>query len=139
METLHDQGFITFQIRPGSTGYYFGVDNMCSVDDLNILVNGLVLDKAQRVTAASYTKFIETFVPIDDDGSIDDGAAVYLEGYLKTQIKAAMGGQISNVDVVIDPEATGLISTSNLPVEVKILPLGYLTWISVILGLTTSL
>ena len=57
METLHDAGFLTFQVRPGSAGYYFGVDNMCSVDDFRILAHGRVIDKAQRIAAQAYQPF----------------------------------------------------------------------------------
>jgi hypothetical protein len=138
MESLHDEGFITFQRRPGAAGYYFGRDNMCSNDDYRILVHGGVIDKAQRITAAAYTPYIEDYVRINSDGTINDTDAKHLEDILKASIRSGMGDQISDVDVIIDT-AQDIINTSTLAVQVKILPLGYLTWITVTLGLTTQL
>ncbi|MFT4168012.1 MAG: DUF2586 family protein [Dysgonomonas sp.] len=138
MENLHDEGFITFHRRPGTAGYYFGVDNMCSADDYRILVHGGVIDKAQRITAAAYTPYIEDYVRINTDGTINDTDAKHLEDILAASIRSGMGTQISDVEVVIDPNQD-IINTSTLQVQVKILPLGYLTWITVTLGLTTQL
>ncbi|MDD4217453.1 MAG: DUF2586 family protein [Bacteroidales bacterium] len=138
VEDLHDQGFITFHRRPGVAGYFFGVDNMCTDDDTSILVHGNVLDKAQRISAATYTPYIESNIRINDDGTINETDAKQLENQLKTQILANMEGQISNVDVIIDT-TQNIVDNSTLQVKVKILPLGYLTWIEVTLGFTTSI
>lgn len=138
MEDLHDQGFMTFHRRPGVAGYFFGVDNMCTDDDTRILVHGNVLDKAQRISAATYTPYIESNIRINDDGTINETDAKHLENQLKTQILANMEGQISNVDVIIDTDQN-IVENSTLQVKVKILPLGYLTWIEVTLGFTTSI
>lgn len=138
IENLHDEGFITFQRRPGTAGYYFGRDNMCTTDDYRILVHGGVIDKAQRIAAAAYTPYIEDNVRINADGTINDTDAKHLEDILKASLRSGMDEQISDVDVIIDP-VQDIINTSNLEVQVKILPLGYLTWITVTLGLTTEL
>lgn len=138
MEILHDEGFITFHRRPGAAGYYFGVDNMCTNDDFRILVHGGVIDKAQRIAAEAYTPYIEDFVRVNADGTINDTDAKHLEDILSTAIRSNMGGQISDVDVNIDP-GQDIINTSTLEVQVRVLPLGYLTWITVTLGLTTQL
>ncbi|MFV0313262.1 MAG: DUF2586 family protein [Dysgonomonas sp.] len=138
IENLHDEGFITFQRRPGAAGYYFGRDNMCSNDDYHILVHGGVIDKAQRIIAAAYTPYIEDYVRINADGTINETDAKHLEDILRASIRTDMGEQISDVDVLIDP-SQDIINTSTLEVQVRILPLGYLTWITVTLGLTTQL
>lgn len=137
-ENLHDDGFLTFQRRAGVAGYYFGVDNMCTNDDYRILVHGGVIDKAQVIAAAAYTPYIEDYVRINDDGTINANDAKHLEDILKASILSNMEGQISNVEVIIDPEQD-IINTSTLQVQVKVLPLGYLTWITVTLGLTTQI
>lgn len=138
IENLHDEGFITFQRRPGTAGYFFGRDNMCTTDDYRILVHGGVIDKAQRIAAAAYTPYIENNVRINADGTINDNDAKHLEDILKASIRSGMNEQISDVDVIINP-SQNIINTSNLEVQVKILPFGYLTWITVTLGLTTEL
>ena len=138
MEQLHDQGFLIFQRRPGAAGYYFGVDNMADNGDFRIMVHGRVIDKAQRVAAAAYLPYIEDYIRIENDGTINETDAKHLEGILDSAIRARMGGQMSNVRVVIDPNQD-VINTSTLEIGVQVLPLGYLTWINVTLGLTAQI
>lgn len=138
IENLHDQGFITFQKRDGSAGFFFGRDNMASADDYSILVHGRVIDKAQRIVAAAYSSYIETDVDVQADGSISDIDSAHLEAVLMQAIKANMGGQISQAQVII-PSQTGIVNTSTLNVKVAIMPKGYLTWIVVDLGLTAQI
>lgn len=49
-----------------------------------------------------------------------------------------MSEQISGVEVIV-PIEQDLINTSKLQVQIKIQPLGYLTWIVVTLGLTKTI
>lgn len=136
IETLHDAGFLTFHKRAGVAGYFFGRDNMCSTDDFNILVHGRVIDKAQRIAAVAMTPYIEDNVRINSDGTINDSDAKYLESVIKTAIQSKMSGQISDVKVLIDT-TQNIVEGSTLAIQVSVLPLGYLTWITITLGLTT--
>lgn len=138
VEALHDKGFMTYMRRQGLSGYYFGVDNMCSSDDYSILVHGRVIDKAQRIAIATYMPMVESNVQMADDGSIDAADAEYIGKLLESQLRAQMGEQVSNVKVVV-PTAQDLVNTKQLRVEVSVLPLGYLTWITVEMGLTGQL
>lgn len=137
METLHDAGFLTFHKRPGIAGYFFGRDNMCSIDDFNILVHGRVIDKAQRIAAIATTPYIEDYMRINADGTINENDADYMESLVKTAIMSKMSGQISDLKVVIDT-AQNIVENSTLNIQVSVLPLGYLTWINITLGLTTQ-
>lgn len=138
METLHDAGFITFMHRPGSAGYFFGVDNMCSKDDYHILVHGRVIDKVQRIAVEAYQPYVENGIRMEQDGSINATEAADIEAALKAAILAAMSEQISQVEVNV-PLNQDVINTSSLSVEVKVMPLGYLSWITVNLGLAANL
>ena len=138
METLHDAGFITFMHRPGSAGYFFGVDNMCSKDDYHILVHGRVIDKVQRIAVEAYQPYVETGIKMEADGSVNATEAKDIEATLSSAIRAAMSEQISQVEVNV-PLDQDVINTSSLSVEVKVMPLGYLSWISVNLGLAATI
>ena len=138
METLHDAGFITFMHRPGSAGYFFGVDNMCSKDDFHILVHGRVIDKVQRIAVEAYQPYVENGIRMEPDGSINATEAADIEATLKNAILANMSEQISQVDVNV-PLDQDVINTSTTSVEVKVLPLGYSTWITVNLGMVATL
>jgi len=138
IETLHDYGFLTFMRRPGAAGFYFGVDNMAESGDFRILVHGRVIDKAQRITAAAYLPYIEHYIRQEPNGTLNKTDTDDLENILQTALLANMGNQVSGTKVVIDNNQN-LIENSNLKVGVSVQPLGYLTWITVTLGLAAQL
>ena len=124
--------------RDGAAGYYFARDNMASTDDFRILVHGRIADKAQRVAVATATPLLETTVRVDTNGQVNATDAKHLENEISQQIRAQMAGQISDVDVNV-PTDVDIINTSTGVIEVNVLPLGYLTWIKVTIGLTANL
>lgn len=138
LDTLSDDGFILLHERDGLAGYYFGVDNMCSQDDYKILVHGAVVDKAHRIAVAVLVRDLETTVRIEADGSINAVDAFNTEENIRLAILSKMQGQISGIDVHI-PTDQNIIDSSTQGVELSIQPLGYKTWIKVVIGLTTTL
>ena len=72
------------------------------------------------------------------DGTVNATDAAYIEATLENAVRAAMSEQISGIKVSV-PLTQDVINTSTLSVDVKVQPLGYLTWITVTLGLATSL
>ena len=134
METLHDAGFLTFHSRPGTGGYYFGVDNMCAVDDYRILAHGRVMDKAQRVAARAYLPYLENSISVKDFETVKTN----YEKILETALRTEMGGQMSDVKVSISTNQD-IVNTSTLNVDIQVLPLGYLTWINIKMGLTAKI
>lgn len=138
IETLHDLGLITFYHPPGEAGYYFGVDWMCTKNDFTLLVHGRIIDKAQRVIAQAGVPYLEDNIRINSDGTLNELDACHLEDIFKTSLRTNMEGQISDLDLVIERNQD-IINTHTLHLTARILPLGYLTWITFELGLTTSL
>lgn len=138
LDEFANAGFCIVHQREGAAGYYFGRDNTAGNDDFKILVHGNLIDKAQRIATAANTPFLETSVRLNIDGTINAADAKYLEEITAQQILAQMAGQISAVEVIV-PLDQNLVNTSNLQETVKILPLGYLTWITINMGLTSSI
>lgn len=138
LSNFTNAGYIHYHTREGVSGYFFSVDKMAGNDDFKILVFGRLMDKAQRISTSSATPFLETSVRITKDGKINDADAAYLEQNIKSQLLLQMQGQISDADVLI-PVDQDLISTSTLGIQVKIQPLGYMTWIILNLGLTKTI
>lgn len=138
LDAFANAGYIIMHRRDGAAGYYFGRDNMASNDDFRILVNGRIADKAQRVAVATATPLLETTVRVDSDGQINATDAKHLENEMSQQLLSQMAGQISDADVNV-PTDVDIINTSTGEIEVKVLPLGYLTWIKVTIGLTANL
>jgi hypothetical protein len=138
LDAFADAGFILLHRRDGSAGYYFARDNMATDDDFNILVHGRVIDKAQRIATATATPLLETSVRVNDDGTINASDAKDLEETIVQQLRSQLAGQVSNVDVNVPTDAN-IINTSTGGIEVLVMPLGYLTWIKVTIGLTANL
>ena len=138
LDAFADAGYIIMHRRDGSAGYYFARDNMATADDFRILVHGRVIDKAQRVAVATATPLLETTVRVNADGTINSADAKHLEDTIRQQLKSQLAGQISDVDVNV-PTDVNIINTSTGGIEVKVLPLGYLTWIKVTIGLTANI
>jgi len=101
-------------------------------------VHGRVIDKAQRITAAAYLPYIEHYIRQEPNGTLNKTDTDDLENILQTALLANMGNQVSGTKVVIDNNQN-LIENSNLKVGVSVQPLGYLTWITVTLGLAAQL
>lgn len=138
LDNLTNAGYIIMHRREGVAGYYFSIDKMAGKDDFHILAHGRIIDKAQRIAAATTTPFLETSVRIDPNGNILENDAKYIEELIKAQLLSQMSEQISGVDVIV-PTEQDLINTNKLQVQIKVQPLGYLTWIVVTLGLTKNL
>lgn len=138
LDVLSDNGYIIFHIREGVSGYFIGRDNMASDDDFHILVHGRIIDKAQRIAASTSTPFLETSIRMTSEGTINETDAKYLEDIIKQQLLANMADQVSAIDILI-PLNQDIVNNSTLEVIIKVLPLGYLTWIVVNLGLTNKI
>jgi hypothetical protein len=138
LDAFANSGYIIMHRRDGAAGYYFARDNMATADDFKILVHGRVIDKAQRVAVATATPLLETTVRVNEDGTINDADAKYLETTIKQQLDSLLAGQVSATDVNVPTDAN-IINTSTGGIEVLVLPLGYLTWIKVTIGLTANI
>lgn len=138
LDIFANAGYIIMHRRDGSAGYYFARDNMATNDDFRILVHGRIIDKAQRIATAAATPMLETSVRVNADGTINATDAKDLEETISQQLRSQLAGQVSDIDVNV-PTDVDIINTSTGAIEVKVLPLGYLTWIKVKIGLTANL
>lgn len=138
LDALANAGYILLHRRDGAAGYYFARDNMATADDFKILVHCRVIDKAQRVAVATATPLLETTIRVNEDGTINEADAKNLETTIKQQLDSQLAGQVSATDVNV-PTDVNIINTSTGLIEVLVLPLGYLTWIKVQIGLTANI
>lgn len=138
LNNFTNAGYIHYHTREGVSGFFFSIDKMAGNDDFKNLVLGRLIDKAQRIATSTTTPFLESNVRITPERKINDADAIYLEQVIANQLKAQMADQISGQDVIIDPDQD-IINTSTLQEQVKIQPLGYLTYIIVNLGLTKTI
>ena len=135
LDSLAGCGYIVAALRPGKAGYYWGIDNMASTDDYRLLVYGAVIDAAARVTFTYYTDWLESECDVDETGMLPDEDAQHLADNILAQIKSNLGIRISNVQVNVD-RGQVIVPGNNFKVQLRVIPKGYFTFITVDLGLT---
>lgn len=134
---LIDKGAMTLTTYTQRTGYYISDDQMCALptDDYTNLVNGRVVDKAQRISYQVYVDELHASAPIDPaTGKISPEVVKALEGKIEYAVRTAMAGEISGFDALIDPNQN-VIALGKLEVQESITPFGYFRQIGILLGL----
>lgn len=136
--TIHDKGFITIRTYPRKAGYFFTDDPTATsaTDDYNSLARGRVIDKAITIAYDTYANEILDEIEIDPaTGRIAIDKAKYYQIIIETAINAAMTatGEVSGVTALVDP-TQNVLSTGQICVELRIVPVGYAKQIVVKLG-----
>lgn len=135
LDTLIDNGYITFTKYPQKAGYFISDDPMAtaSTDDYRFLANCRVIDKASIIAYQTYINELKDDVDLDPSGIIAPIVTRHLEAMIENNIQLAMADSISSVTAFINPEQN-LATGSKLKVQLRITPRGYLKEIEVELG-----
>lgn len=135
--TIAGKGYITFTTYPNVSGYFFSGDPMltATTDDYCMLARGRVIDKVHILTYTTFVQEVDDEVPVNTDGTLDAGFCKWLSQQIVNQINNTMTAnkEISSVNCFIDPEQN-ILSTNQLSVVLKVLPVGYATEIEINLG-----
>lgn len=136
--SAHDKAFITFRRHIRKAGYFFTDDPTATAatDDYNSLARGRVIDKAIVLAYDVYVNEILDEIEIDTTtGRIALDKAKYYQTIVQNAIDTAMtaNGEISGVNVFVDP-AQNVLSTGQICIELRIVPVGYARQIIVKLG-----
>jgi len=134
LDTLLNDGFLSFVTHPQKAGFFFGIDKMASIDDYRLLAYGRIVDKAALIAVAVYVEEIESEVDVEANGNLASYVVTHLEKRIEQQINVAMASQISGVEAYINP-AQNIIITSRLNLKLRVRPKGYLSFIDIDLGL----
>jgi hypothetical protein len=137
---LDAQRFATMRTIPGRAGYYITNGNMMapSGSDFNLVQRRRVMDAACRITRQAELPYLNGSVRINPtNGYIDERDAQAFEAKVNSQLKAGVvaTGDASASSVVVNRSAN-ILSTSTLPVTVRIVPLGYMKFIATNIGFT---
>ena len=137
MNVLAGLGYITFTTYPNVSGYFFSGDPMCTAttDDYSMLARGRVIDKAHILAYTIFIQEVDDEVPVNADGTLDNGFCKWLEQQIVNQVNNTMTAnrEISAVSCFIDP-VQNILSTNQLNVVLKVTPVGYATDIEISLG-----
>ncbi len=131
------KGYITFITYPNVSGYFFSGDDTCSAftDDYHFIARGRVIDKVHTLAYATFVQEVDDEVPVNADGTLDSGFCKWLSQQIENQINNSMtvNREISSVICMIDP-VQNILSTNQLNVILRIVPVGYATNIEISLG-----
>ena len=137
LATIAGKGFITFVTYPNVSGYFFSGDPMltATTDDYCMLARGRVTDKVHILAYTTFVQEVDDEVPVNADGTLDAGFCKWLSQQIVNQVNNTMTAnkEISAVSCFIDPEQN-ILSTNQLTVVLKVLPVGYATEIEISLG-----
>lgn len=133
------KGFITWWTYPNVGGYFFSGDDTCSAvtDDYHFIARGRVVDKAHILAYTTFVQEVDDEVPVNEDGTMDAGFCKWLSQQIVNQVNQVMvaNKEISSVECVIDP-AQNVLSTNQVNVLLRLIPVGYATNIEISLGFT---
>ena len=140
--TLKDNGYVILRkYLPQIAGSYFErvPSAITATSDFAWLESNRTIDKAIRFTESILAPELQKDLLLNTDGTLSDDVIGYFQDLVKGQLERMQAdGEISDKNVLIDPNQD-ILSTSTLEVSIQILPLGIAEFITVNIGLTTSL
>lgn len=137
---LDAQRFTTMRTLAGRAGYFITNGNMMAPggSDFNLVQRRRVMDAACRIARQAELPYINGSVRINPtNGTIDERDAQQFEAGVNSQLRSGVvsTGDASASSVVVNRSAN-ILSTSTLPVTVRIVPLGYMKYITTNIGFT---
>lgn len=139
LNSIHKKGYIIFRKFINKSGYWFSSDPTCcpASDDFASLARGLVIDKMERITYATYVNEIEDDIELDANGLINPSKVKDYQQEIIDAISAAMIPEnLSAVTCEIDP-AQNVIANNTVQIKrVGGQPKGYSSYININLAFT---
>lgn len=134
---IYSKGYITPRIYVGKTGYFLTDDPTATGmnDDFLTIANNRVIDKALTIVYSTYVNEINDEIEMTEEGKLSATKVTYFRQILTNALNQNMlnVGEVSNVDVYVDPEQN-VLANDKLTIVVRIVPVGYAKQIEVSLG-----
>lgn len=138
----HDKGYIVALQHPGADGFFFSDSPTCTADDsdFSTIENVRTVNKAATLIRAALLPQLKGPLRLNADGTLQAQVLNELEqrGRSGIEVQMARTGEISALDVYIDPEQQ-VLSGSTLEVKFSVVPVGVARHIEATVGLTTAL
>jgi len=140
-QALDAARLITLRTVPGKGGYYItrGRTLADNTSDFSNFMHRRVMDETCRVVVAAAGDLIGESVPLNSNGTIQEGAAQVIESNINSKVVASIidagdasrsaSGQYVTVD-----RTHNIAADSTINISVKIIPLGTLDTIAVTIG-----
>jgi hypothetical protein len=139
---LKDKGYaIARKYTPDISGTYFEriPTSIVATSDYAWIESNRTIDKAIRAARTALIPQLQATIYVKPDGTLRDDTIGYFHDLCQTPItQMEADGELSGSEVLIDP-TQDVLSTSNLTVTLKLLPVGIAEFITVNIGFTTNL
>lgn len=141
INTLDDYRYIFLIKYTGIAGSYFN-DSHCAViisSDYAYIENNRTIDKAIRGIYSSVLPALNSPLQLNSDGTLTDTTIAYFTGLAEVNLQQMIRDtELSAFAVTID-STQNVLSTSNLTIAVKLVPIGVARQITVNIGFTLSI
>lgn len=152
LATYNDKGYIVYIMNEDAPGFIFSDDVSLTdpTSDYATWSHNAVLGEAMRIAYATFYKTLKDDVDVDDNGQLGAAVETNLSQDIIDAINKELGGNISGVNVLINPDTTtsaglyaaadidnpnlNLTQSGKLYVFLTIRPKGYIKDVLVVLG-----
>lgn len=141
LDVLDNRRYVFLIKYVGLAGSYFNDSNtsVSVTSDYAYIENNRVIDKAIRGVYASLIAYINSPLVLNNDGTLKDTTVAFFETQAGVNLDPMVrDSELSAFEVVIDP-SQNVLSTNNLIVTVKLVPIGVARQITVKIGFTTTI
>jgi len=141
LTTLNDYGYMFLRKMIGIGGTYNTPPTTATLpsSDYHFVYSNRTIDKATRNVRTTLLPEVSRPITLNSDGTMTAGFIAYMESQTGLPLEQMIrDNELSAFDVQIDP-AQNVLSTNNINVAVRLLPIGVADFITVNIGFTTSI
>jgi hypothetical protein len=139
---LDGKGYIVATQHPGTDGFFFADSPTCAAADSDFanIESTRTINKGARLIRTALLPFLKGPLQVTGEGTLQPQVLTELEQKGRTALEVNMGraGEISALDVYIDPEQK-VLSGSTLKVKFSVVPVGVARHIEATIGLAASI
>ena len=131
------KGYIFPKIYIGRAGVFLNDSHTCAplADDYCTIENVRTIQKAERIAYKALVPYINSSIKINTDGTLPQPVCSHFQNVVNVAIRSEMqsGDEISSADSYVNPQQN-LLATSELAVELEIIPTGTARKINLSIG-----
>ena len=141
LTTLNNYGYMFSRKLIGITGSYNTPPTTATLpsSDYHFIYSNRTIDKATRGVRTFLLPEVSRPITLNSNGTMTDAFIAYMEGQAGLALdQMVRAGELSAYDVTINP-SQNVLSTNNITVAIKLLPIGVADFITVNIGFTTNI
>lgn len=141
LDALYDKRYLFFEKEAGLSGTYLNDSHtaIAATSDFAYIERNAVIGKSLRLVDAALVADKGRPLYVESDGTLSPSTIAYFKGKVSSALGTMQGdGEISDYEVTID-DPQNVLSTSNLEISLKILPVGAARNIEVTMSFATKL